>query len=208
LLAWRWAADLTLVGTDVVCLVLGSQRSETGRFFELFGSGIRIMLLSSTVGWIHLSMRRPGRWLRWTRIESAAKASLFVLALPWGARRHGCGLDRILWDPIGSILLACQASNRVWCTVYDSCCLEVCCRAPPSGLSDCRHHPRHAILGHSSRRKRCAGATIIISAPFATLYLGTVILPHWGLCAAAAGCQPSVRARPREKVREPRSSRG
>src|SRR5207302_10198456 len=77
-------ADLTLVGKDVVRLVLGPKWSESGRIFALFGPGIGIMLLYSTVGWIHLSIGKPGRWLRWTLFETTATALLFVLALPWG----------------------------------------------------------------------------------------------------------------------------
>jgi PST family polysaccharide transporter len=77
-------ADLALVGKDLVRLVLGPKWSESGRIFELFGPGIGIMLLYSTIGWIHLSIGKPGRWLRWTLVESAATALLFVLALPWG----------------------------------------------------------------------------------------------------------------------------
>jgi hypothetical protein len=42
------------------------------------------MLLSSMVGGIHLSIGKPERWFRWTLVESAATALLFVLALPWG----------------------------------------------------------------------------------------------------------------------------
>jgi PST family polysaccharide transporter len=77
-------ADLTLVGKDVVRLVLGPKWLESGRIFELFGPGVGVMLVYSTVGWIHLSIGKPWRLLRWTLIESAATASLFVLALPWG----------------------------------------------------------------------------------------------------------------------------
>ena len=77
-------ADLTLVGKDLVRLLLGPKWSESGRIFELFGPGIGVMLLNSTIGWIHLSIGKPGRWLRWTLVESVATALLFVLALPWG----------------------------------------------------------------------------------------------------------------------------
>jgi PST family polysaccharide transporter len=77
-------ADLTLVGKDVVRLVLGPKWSESGRIFGLFGPGIGIMLLYSTVGWIHLSIGKPGRWLRWTLFETTATALLFVLSSPWG----------------------------------------------------------------------------------------------------------------------------
>ena len=77
-------ADLTLVGKDVVRLVLGPKWLESGRIFELFGPGIGVMLLYSTVGWIHISIGKPGRFLRWTLIESTATALSFVVALPWG----------------------------------------------------------------------------------------------------------------------------
>jgi PST family polysaccharide transporter len=77
-------ADLTLVGKDLVRLVLGPRWSESGRIFELFGPGIGVMLLYSAVGWVHLSIGKPGRWLRWTLVESAVTALLFLLALPWG----------------------------------------------------------------------------------------------------------------------------
>lgn len=77
-------ADLTLVGKDVVRLVLGPKWSESGRIFELFGPGIGVMLLYSTVGWIHVSIGKPERWFRWTLIESVATALLFLLVLPWG----------------------------------------------------------------------------------------------------------------------------
>jgi len=77
-------ATLTLVGQAVVRLVLGPGWSESGRIFELFGPGIGAMLLYNTVGWIHLSIGKPGRWLRWTLIDSTATVLLFILALPWG----------------------------------------------------------------------------------------------------------------------------
>ena len=77
-------AGLTLLGKDVVRLVLGPKWSESGRIFELFGPGIGVMLLYSTIGWIHLSIGKPERWFRWTLVESAATALLFVVALPWG----------------------------------------------------------------------------------------------------------------------------
>jgi len=77
-------ADLTLVGKELVRLVLGPKWSESGRIFEMFGPGIGIMLLSSTACWIHLSIGKPERWLRWTIVESTTTGLLFVAALPWG----------------------------------------------------------------------------------------------------------------------------
>src|SRR5271157_4759901 len=62
-------ADLTLVGKDLVRLVLGPKWTEAGKIFVLFGPGIGIMLLNSTIGWIHLSIGKADRWLRWAVLE-------------------------------------------------------------------------------------------------------------------------------------------
>lgn len=50
----------------------------------MLAPGIGIMLVYSTVGWIPFSIGNPGRWFRWTLIESAATTLAFVVALPWG----------------------------------------------------------------------------------------------------------------------------
>lgn len=76
--------DLTLVGRDVVRLVLGPKWQEAGRIFTLFGPGIGLTILHSTSGWIHLSIGRPERWLRWTVLELVVTGLLFVLGLRWG----------------------------------------------------------------------------------------------------------------------------
>ena len=77
-------ADLTLVGKDVIRLLLGPRWGESGRIFTFFGPGIGIMLLYGTHGWIHLSIGKPDRWLRWGLLEFALTTLLFVVALPWG----------------------------------------------------------------------------------------------------------------------------
>jgi O-antigen/teichoic acid export membrane protein len=78
------SADLTLVGRDVVRFVLGEGWSESGRIFEMFAPGIGAMLLCSTVGWIHLSIGKPERWLRWSLVGLAFTVSSFLVALRWG----------------------------------------------------------------------------------------------------------------------------
>jgi len=78
------SADLTLVGKDIVRLVLGPKWSESGRIFVVFGPGIGVMLLCSTIGWVHLSIGRPGRLLRWNLVILALTVSLFLTALRWG----------------------------------------------------------------------------------------------------------------------------
>jgi len=175
-------ADLTLVGKDVVRLVLGPKWSESGRIFELFGPGIGIMLLYSTVGWIHLSIGKPGRWLRWTLFESVATGSLFILALPWGPAGIAAAWSVSYWTltipafwyagrPIG--LGVSPLIGAVW--RYAAASLV-------AGLGTAAIIRRTPFWGTPPGANVALWATIIISALFVTLYLGVVILLHWG-CA-------------------------
>jgi PST family polysaccharide transporter len=77
-------ADLTLVGKDLIRIIMGPQWGASGRIFTFFGPGIGIMLVYGTHGWIHLSIGRAERWFRWGIIELTVTGLLFVLALPWG----------------------------------------------------------------------------------------------------------------------------
>jgi PST family polysaccharide transporter len=175
-------ADLTLVGKDVVRLVLGPKWSESGRIFGLFGPGIGIMLLYSTVGWIHLSIGKPGRWLRWTLVESAATALLFVVALPWGPAGIAVAWSASFWTllipafwyagrPIGFGVSSLMAA--VW--RYGAASLV-------AGLGTAAIIRGTPFWGTPAGAEAALEAIIIISALFVTLYLGTVILLHSG-CA-------------------------
>jgi len=77
-------ADFALVGSDIIRFLFGPGWEQAGRIFSLFGPGIGVMLLCNTNGWIHLSIGRPDRWLRWGVAEFVCTAGLFLLALHWG----------------------------------------------------------------------------------------------------------------------------
>lgn len=77
-------AALTLVGKDVIHLLLGARWDESGRIFTYFGPGIGVMLLYGTHSWLHLSSGRPDRWLRWAIVEFAFTGVLFWVMLPRG----------------------------------------------------------------------------------------------------------------------------
>lgn len=173
-------ADLTLVGKDAVRLVLGPKWSESGRIFELFGPGIGIMLLYSTIGWIHLSIGKPDRWLRWTLVESTTTALLFVLALRWGTSGIAVAWSVSLWTllipafwyagrPIGFGISSLIAA--VW--RYATASLL-------AGLATAAIIRGTPISAVPTGAGAALEATIVISMLFVTLYLGTVILLHWG----------------------------
>jgi glycosyltransferase involved in cell wall biosynthesis/O-antigen/teichoic acid export membrane protein len=77
-------ADLTLVGKDLIRVLLGPGWEESGRIFTFFGPGVGAMIVYYTHGWIHLSIGRADRWFRWGIIEFAVTVLLFLVALPWG----------------------------------------------------------------------------------------------------------------------------
>jgi O-antigen/teichoic acid export membrane protein len=173
------SADLTLVGRDVVRVLLGPQWSESGRIFQLFGPGIGAMLLASTVGWIHLSIGTPGRWLRWTILEFAITASMFIVALPWGPKGVAAAwslsycilLIPAFWyagRPIGfgvSILI-----GAVW--RYAAASLL-------AGAATAAIFRRTVIWSSPEGVWVALKAAIILSLTFVALYLGAVVLLHW-----------------------------
>jgi PST family polysaccharide transporter len=78
------AGVLTLVGKDLIRVLLGPRWDESGRIFTFFGPGIGAMILYYTHGWIHLSIGRADRWFRWGIVEFSVTVLLFLAALPWG----------------------------------------------------------------------------------------------------------------------------
>jgi PST family polysaccharide transporter len=175
------SADLTLVGRDVVRLVLGAKWAESGRIFELFGPGIGVMLLCTTVGWIHLSVGRPERWFRWSLVELALTVSLFLAALPWGPAGIAAAWSLSYWillipgfwyagRPIGfgvSLLI-----GAIW---------KYAVAAGGAALATFAIIRGTALWEVPSRASAALGVITIISILFIALYLGAVILLHRGL---------------------------
>lgn len=75
---------LTLIGKDLVRVLLGPAWGPAGLVFTYFGPGFGIMFIYGIHGWIHLSIGKPDRWFKWAVIEFFVTGLLFVLALPWG----------------------------------------------------------------------------------------------------------------------------
>jgi O-antigen/teichoic acid export membrane protein len=75
---------ITLVGKDLIRVLLGAKWGPSGEVFTYFGPGFGIMFIYGIHGWIHLSLGRPGRWFKWGIIEFVVTGLMFVIALPWG----------------------------------------------------------------------------------------------------------------------------
>jgi O-antigen/teichoic acid export membrane protein len=173
-------ADLTLVGGDVVRLVLGPQWSESGRIFELFGPGIGVMLLGGTVGWIHLSTGKPGRWLRWAVVEFAFTTSLFLVALPWGPKGIAAA-----WSVSYYILLipAFWYAGRpigLGVSFFVAAVWRYAAAALLAGFATAAIFRGKPLWASPVGRGPALEAALIISLAFVAFYLGAVFLLHWG----------------------------
>lgn len=175
-------ADLTLIGKDLVRLLLGPGWEESGRIFRFFGPGIGMMLLYYTHGWIHLSVGRADRWFRWGLVEFTVTALLFLLGLAWGP--IGIALAWVasywiltipaLWfagRPIhlGIAPVVAAVWKYVLASVLAGCASAIIIREIPSFV------PASGLVGAIAR-------VAIISFLFGGLYIGAVILLHRG-CA-------------------------
>ncbi len=78
------SAVFTLIGKDLIRLLLGPGWEQAGQIFVYFGPGIGIMMVYYAHSWIHLSSGRPDRWFRWGIVEVAVTFLLFLVMLHWG----------------------------------------------------------------------------------------------------------------------------
>jgi O-antigen/teichoic acid export membrane protein len=175
-------AELTLVGKDLVRLLLGPGWEASGRIFTFFGPGIGLMVIYGTHGMIHLSLGTPSRWFRWGIIECTVTGLLFLLALPWGPVGIAAAWSASFWillvpafwyagKPIQ--LGITPVLTTVWkylvASLMAGCTCALILRAMPSMM---------AAPGWFGALARIVTMSII----FGILYIGAVILLHRG-CA-------------------------
>lgn len=91
------SAELTLVGKDLIFVLLGPKWGETGKIFTIFGPGIGMMLLYSSHIWLNLSIGRADRWLRWGMVDLTISALAIVAGLHWGAEGVALGWVAAYW---------------------------------------------------------------------------------------------------------------
>jgi PST family polysaccharide transporter len=175
------SADLTLIGQDVVRLVLGPKWMESARIFELFGPGIGVMLLCGAMGWVHLSLGNPGRWFRWSLVELGVTVMLFLAALHWGPAGIAAAWSLSYWillvpgfwyagRPIGFGASALMAT--IW---------RHAAAALLAGLATAMIIRGTAFWYTPSSTGAALWAIIIVSTLFAALYIGATIVLHWGI---------------------------
>jgi PST family polysaccharide transporter len=194
------SGDLTLIGRDVVRLVLGPQWSESGRIFELFGAGIGAMLLCFPVSWIHLSIGKPGRLFRWSVVELTATVLLFVALLPRGPAGIAAAWSISYWL---LLIPGFWYAGRPIRFGVSSVIAAVWRYAAASLVAGLVTGVIRGLAFPSAPASAAAalGRVMTISAVYLTLYLGFVIVSH-------RGCAPlrQLASLSRELAPESRSS--
>jgi PST family polysaccharide transporter len=172
------AGDLTLVGKDLIRLLLGPGWEPAGQIFTFFAPGIGIMLVYGTHGWIHLSIGRADRWFLWGLVEWVVSVLLFIAGLHWGPKGVAVAWDLSLWilvvpamwyagKPIG--LGISHLLGEVWRYIVASLLAGVTCSLL---LAHC------ALLSGVTGASGAAVRIVSVSVSFVLLYLLGIVLLH------------------------------
>ena len=76
---------LSLIGPDLVVLLLGSKWEETGHIFSVMSLTVGVSLMYMTFGWINLSLGRADRNLRWIIFATFVYAISYSIGLKFGS---------------------------------------------------------------------------------------------------------------------------
>lgn len=183
LIGMATGADLTLVGNDLISILLGPGWETAGRIFVLFGPGVGVMLIYNTLGWIHLSSGRADRWFRWTIVEFTVTVLLFLLALRWGPVGVAGAWTVSFWiltipafwyagKPIE--LEVSSVVGAVWKFLLASAVAGVACFAIVKSVA-------FLHFGEGTDLRSAAARLSTTSVLFLVLYLLAVIVLHGGL---------------------------
>ena len=179
LVAMAVSGVLTLIGKDLIRLLLGPGWEPAGRIFTFFGPGIGAMLLYYTHGWIHLSIGKADRWFRWGLVEVTVTCLLFCLALPWGPVGVAVAWTASFWiltipafwyagKPVG--ISVRQVVAAVWKYVVAAFVAGCVCAVVKLSAS----------LPAASTTLGLLARVLTTSACFAALYFAAVALLHRG----------------------------
>lgn len=174
-------ADLTLVGKDLILVLLGPKWGEAGRLFTIFGPGIAAMLLYCSHIWIHLSIGRADRWFRWGLVDLAVTTVFLIVGLHWGAAGIAAAWVAAYWtialpafwyagQPIQ--LEVSKVVGAVWKYLAASLVAGLAVEAAREVLPIWVAKP--GALGALAR-------VFEVSIAYTALYLGAVIALHGGL---------------------------
>ena len=174
------AGDLTLVGKDLIRLLLGPNWGTAGEIFTYFAPGIGVMIVYYIHGWIHVSIGRADRWFLWSIVEWVVTFGLFLVCLPYGPQGIAVAWCVSYWiltvpgmwyagKPIG--LGVGQVVGVVWRYVFAS---------TAAGIVTFLASRSFLALAEVPGGGGAALRIVCVTAVFAVFYLGAVVILHGG----------------------------
>jgi O-antigen/teichoic acid export membrane protein len=95
-------AFLAATGGDIIGLLLGPAWEKTAVIFSIFGLSAGPFFIYSTVPWIHLSLGKADRKLKWSLVEIAVFQTLFIVGLfTYGTEGVAMGYSLAIYILIG-----------------------------------------------------------------------------------------------------------
>jgi len=77
---------LLLMSKEIILFLLGPQWGKAAEIFSVLGISAGINILYSTNGWLHVSLGRSDRWMRWGVVSSLIIVFGFIIGSPFGIR--------------------------------------------------------------------------------------------------------------------------
>jgi len=74
----------TLLGKDIIILLLGDKWSVAGQIFMALGPGIGVFVIYNTNVWLHVSLGRADRLMKWSILVLATSAVSYSVGLLFG----------------------------------------------------------------------------------------------------------------------------
>jgi O-antigen/teichoic acid export membrane protein len=176
------SGDLTLVGKDLILVLLGPKWGESGRIFTLFGPGIGFMLLYCTHIWIHLSIGRADRWFRWGLVDLVVTTVFLFVGLHWHAEGIAVAWVASYWIITLPALWYAGQPIQLGISSVIAVIWKYVLASLVAGYATLLIAHAVPSLGAGSGSPWAFGRLAAVSTLFVSLYLGAVIALHRG-CA-------------------------
>ena len=75
---------LTIVGKDIIVFLLGKQWTEAGIIFSALGPAVGLVVIYNSIYWLHFSLGRADRLLKWTLFTLGISAIFYTLGAFFG----------------------------------------------------------------------------------------------------------------------------
>ncbi len=75
---------LTLIGKDLIILLLGARWAEAGDIFAALGPAIGLVVIYDSNVWLHISLGRPDRLFKWSILAFFAAITAFFIGKIYG----------------------------------------------------------------------------------------------------------------------------